>query len=83
MPKTLAWILVAALLSLACTDESAARRTLDAEGFTDVRFTGYAFFSCGKDDTTATEFVATNPRGRRVKGAVCCGLVFKGCTVRF
>lgn len=64
-------------------DEQAARRTLQASGFTAVEMTGWKPFTCGKGDTTSTGFKATNPAGQRVEGVVCCGLVMKACTVRF
>jgi hypothetical protein len=65
-----------------CTDDTGARRALESQGFTDVELTGYDAFSCGRDDTFSTGFRAKNPRGARVKGTVCCG-VMKSCTVRF
>jgi hypothetical protein len=70
------------ILSAACSDEEAARRTLDNAGFTDIETTGYEAWSCGKDDSTSTGFRARNPRGKIVTGVVCCGYS-KGCTVRF
>lgn len=75
-------ILAVAILLIGCIDETNTRRTLEAEGFTDVSVDGYAVWLCGKDDTYATKFTATNSRGKVVSGAVCCG-GFKGCTVRF
>jgi hypothetical protein len=78
--------IVAALLLLslvACTSEDDAKRTLTSAGFKDIRTTGYSPFACAEDDFSATGFTATNPNGLRVSGTVCCGLVFKGCTVRY
>jgi len=74
--------LVAAILLIGCTDEAGTRRALEGEGFTDISVNGYDAWSCGKDDTYATKFTATNARGKVVSGVVCCG-DFKGCTVRF
>lgn len=74
-------LLVAALL--ACTDNNAAGYTLKAHGFSDISLTGWSPMSCAEGDASSTGFVATNPRGERVEGVVCCGLVFKNCTVRF
>jgi hypothetical protein len=54
---------------------------LDAEGYTDIRTSGYSAFSCGSGDWTATGFTATSIGGRRVDGVVCCGML-KSCTVR-
>lgn len=76
-------LLLLALLALACTDTEGATRALRSSGFSDVTLTGYAFGRCSKDDASSTGFEATNPTGQRVTGVVCCGLVFKGCTVRF
>ena len=66
-----------------CTSESHSRHTLESAGFTNIEFTGYKMFSCGEDDRLRTGFRATNPRGRRVEGTVCCGLIIKDCTIRF
>lgn len=74
-------IIIALLLS-ACTDEAATVSTLQRSGFTGIRTTGYAAFSCSEDDVFATGFSAINPLGQRVSGVVCCG-TFKSCTVRF
>lgn len=74
--------IIPALLS-GCTDEESTRRTLENAGYTDVQTTGYEMFSCGEDDTYQTGFIATNPKGKRVKGVVCCGLIAKGCTIRY
>jgi hypothetical protein len=74
------WLIVAAL-TLGCTSDEAARRALEASGFTDVQLTGFEWFGCGTEDFH-NGFIAKNPRGQRVSGIVCCGWV-KNCTVRF
>lgn len=74
-----AWMVV---LLLGCTDDDAALRTLDAAGFRDVRLTGFEL-GCADSDATHTGFDATNGNGKRVHGVVCCGMLFKACTVRF
>jgi hypothetical protein len=66
----------------ACTDETTARRALDAAGFSDIQITGYGLFDCSKDDQLHTRFAATGPTGKRVSGVVCSGLM-KGSTIRF
>jgi hypothetical protein len=71
----------------ACTDEEGTRRALDDAGFTQVSVGGYGGLGCGLGlgqggDTFCTEFMATNPAGKRVHGVVGCG-VFKNCTIRF
>lgn len=73
---------LALLLLLACSDDVAARRTLEAQGFSDITTSGFSF-GCGESDSYSTGFEATNPAGKRVSGVVCCGLVLKACTVRF
>ncbi len=66
---------------VACTTPDRAVQTLLAQGYTEVRTTGYAYFDCGQGDLFATAFEATSPSGQRVEGAVCSGLL-KGNTVR-
>lgn len=76
-------IIIAIILLVGCTDESATIRTLRSSGFSNIRTTGYSWFECGKEDTFSTGFTATNPTGQTVSGTVCCGLIMKGCTIRF
>lgn len=75
-------ILLAGLLMLpiSCTNDEGARDALDAAGYTDITLNGYGWFSCG-DDAFSTQFTATNPRGKKVSGVVCCGFA-KACTIR-
>lgn len=75
--------IITALLLASCGNDEETVRTLRAAGYTQARSTGWEPMSCGKDDTWSTGFVAVNPAGQRVRGVVCCGLVFKGCTIRF
>jgi hypothetical protein len=81
MKSILAALLLISLV--ACTNEDDARRTLESAGFRDIRITGYEPFACAESDFSATGFSAINALGVRAKGTVCCGLVFKGCTVRY
>lgn len=76
----LALIAAPAVLT-ACDDPKGAQRALEAQGFKDIKLTGFSPFSCGKDDGFATGFEATGPTGVRVKGAVCSAWL-KGSTVR-
>lgn len=76
-------VLAAIAMVAGCTDDTAARRTLEAAGFSDVVTTGYDLVACGQDDFSSTGFRARNPQGRVVTGVVCCGLVVKACTIRF
>jgi hypothetical protein len=69
-----------------CTDPAVAQKSLESAGFTDITLTGnpgflFWFRGCG-EDTFATGFVAKNPQGKTVSGAVCNGW-FKGGTIRF
>ena len=75
-------VLVALGLLTGCTDDAAAIRTARAHGFHDIHTTGWSPFSCSDDDTTKTGFRAKNAAGETVEGTVCCGLVFKNCTLR-
>ena len=71
------------VLLCGCTNKDKTVSTLESSGYSDVKTGGYSWFSCGNDDTYATNFTAKNPAGRYVSGVVCCGLLFKGCTVRY
>jgi len=66
----------------ACTSDCDARKTLQAQGYSNIEITGYAPMSCSDDDTTCTGFKAVGPTGVHVEGAVGCGVACKGCTVR-
>ena len=70
-------------LSSCMTSPEDANKALRALGFTDVQYTGYSFFSCGKGDWYHTGFTARNVNGELVSGTVCSGLLFKQSTVRF
>lgn len=77
-------IALAALALLAgCTQPDKAKALLEAQGYTDVRMTGYSFWSCSEDDTYHDGFVAKSPAGQQMKGTVCAGMWFKGATIRF
>jgi hypothetical protein len=71
------------MFGAACTDNVNTVRTLKAHGFTEIRTTGFEPFECSDSDTFATGFTARNVQGLIVRGAVCCGMMTKGCTVRF
>lgn len=63
-----------------CSDGPAAEAVLRSQGYTEVRTGGWTW-SCG-DDSQCTSFTAKAPGGARVEGAVGCGWLVKGCTVR-
>jgi len=73
-------------LVFGCTNEPAARATLQAAGYTQVDITGHEAFMCSRDDSTCTGFNALSPSGQYVEGAVGCGYgtgcAQKGCTIR-
>lgn len=70
------------LILAACTDETTATRILANEGYEQIHFTGYDWFSCGQGDFYATGFIASK-NGKTVKGTVCSGLLFKSSTIRY
>lgn len=74
------YLLIATFLA-GCTAPNWAKQALDDAGYDEVKLTGYKPFRCGEDDLTATGFEATNIRGKRVSGVVCCGAL-KDCTIR-
>lgn len=65
-------------------DDKRAIGAVEAAGFTNVILGGRDLLKCDDDEFTR-HFAATNAQGKRVEGAVCCGLakVGKGCTLRF
>lgn len=77
------FIIICLLFLGACTNPNSARSTLEKNGFTKIQTHGYAWFACSEDDFSHTKFTAQNVNGIQVEGVVCCGLIFKACTVRF
>lgn len=75
------FLLVAILMLSACTAPDTATNALIGAGYTNIKLTGYSFFSCAEEDTFATGFIATGPTGKEVKGTVCSGIL-KGATIR-
>ena len=63
------------------TDPKGATRTLTANKYTNIKMTGYRWFS-GTGDWYHTGFSATAPNGDEVTGTVGSGLFFKGHTIR-
>lgn len=57
-------------------------QVMKAEGITQARNTGYAWFACSKDDWQQTGFTGIK-NGQEVNGVICGGLLFKGDTVRY
>ncbi len=84
MNKLLTFCTIVAFMS--CTNEDMTRKTLEAQGFTNIVTDGWSPTQCSNNDSTCTSFHATSPTGDLVEGAVGCGRQFggcgKGCTVR-
>jgi hypothetical protein len=59
-----------------------ALQAIESSGFRDVKLGGADALACA-DGESSRHFAATNPRGRRVEGTVCCGLtgLAKACTL--
>ena len=79
--KNIAIIITSLALSGCMSDGPKAKKVLTQQGYTDIAISGWQF-GCGEDDTYSTGFRAKGPTGHIVEGTVCCGLMFKGCTVR-
>ncbi len=74
------FILAAALLA-GCTNDDGALRALEGAGYTNIQLHGYSL-ACPDSDHSCTEFTALGPTGHLASGAVGCGLLVKGCTIR-
>lgn len=75
-------LIFAIFVPKACQQPDAAIKVLQDNGYTDIRITGYRWFTCDEKDTFSTGFIAITPTGKQVSGAVCSGF-FKGNTIRF
>jgi hypothetical protein len=62
-------------------DSEGATRVLQANGFTNIKITGYRWFN-GTQEYFNTGFEATAPNGTKVSGNVSKGIWFKGSTIR-
>lgn len=74
-------ILLALLITTACSDQTTAKRLLEEQGYKNIAITGYVWMGCSEDDTFHTGFTATSAAGSQVKGVVCSDW-FKGATIR-
>ena len=73
---------VAVPLLTACpATEDQVKDTLTAMGFTDMERTQFAIWECAKGEI-GSHFTARNPAGAPISGVVCCGWMYKVCTVR-
>ncbi len=58
-----------------------AEKALKAQGYTQIKLTGYKVFACSRSDDYNKGFEATSLAGVRVQGVVCMGIA-KGSTIR-
>jgi hypothetical protein len=72
---------MAAFAPVLAVDAEGATRVLKANGFTDIKITGYKWFN-GTQDYYNTGFEATGVNGARVSGNVSRGIFLKGSTIR-
>lgn len=75
-------VVVGTALANGCTDEVTAKRVLEAQGYTDIEFTGYRLFMSGEGEVYSTGFRAKGANGQTVTGAVTNGPL-KGSTIRY
>lgn len=76
-------LLVAVLFG--CTssnDFEKGKKQLEAQGYTDVKNTGWSAFCCDENDTYSSGFTAKDKNGNAVKGCICSGIM-KGITIRY
>jgi hypothetical protein len=74
-------LLLLVLILSSCTNTKNAKHTLEVNGYTKIKMTGFDMFGCGNDDKFADGFTAKSPNGEVVTGTVCSGF-FKGSTIR-
>jgi hypothetical protein len=78
-------IALSCLVAASCTsdnDFAKVKSQLEAQGYTNIKRGGHAWYCCSEDDSFATKFTATNPAGEKVEGCACSG-VLKGVTIRW
>jgi len=68
-------------ITVSCTDEKGARKTLERHGFKPLEVGGYGWFDGSKSDVYRTRFKAIAPNGEIVTGCVTSGW-FEGHTIR-
>lgn len=72
--------------SLSMTDCSPPNytRVVESQGYTSVRIKDAAYMGCAKEDSvfTSVHFEALGVNHEPVSGVICCGFIFKSCTVR-
>ncbi len=79
-------LLIAILVGItACTNESGfqeGKNQLEAQGYTNIRPSGFNAWCCGEGDTFSDGFTAIDPSGKLARGCFCSGWA-KGVTIRF
>lgn len=82
--KIMSWAIILILfIIIACTNEMSMKNLLENEGYTEIEFTGYSWFSCGESDFYHSGFRAKNKNGKIIEGTVCEGFLFKDKTIRY
>jgi hypothetical protein len=84
MKRTLIAVTLVAILCTSCASDQVfakSEATIADLGYTNIKYEGYAWVSCDKNDFYALKYSTTSASGRRVTLAACSG-VFKGVTVR-
>ena len=82
MKKIYIVTLLSFMLASCGVDPVAGERALKAQGVTDVKISGWAWFGCAEDDSFRSNFTGTGSDGKPVSGTLCSGW-FKGITVRY
>lgn len=80
-----ALILLATVFLVGCSGSSEKVLTvLQNDGFEYIELTGNAWLGCSDDDFVfASYHFAATKNSKGMTGTVCCGLIFKGCTIRY
>lgn len=74
---------IISVMLFTCSDSDRTTQVLLDNGYSNIMTNGRSWRGCSEDDQYCTAFTATGPSGRRVSGAVGCGIgCGKGCTVR-
>ncbi len=82
--KVLQIIILASFIQACMVTDNEAITTLEKAGFSNAKVIGTNWWACGEGDKeVGADFEANNSAGQLVNGTVCCGVFFKGCTVRF
>ena len=89
MSRTISFFVVISMFTFVQRFEVAPddfNRILTDEGYTNIQNTGYDALACSSEDALSSGFIATRHMSdgttRSVSGAVCCGSLFKSCTIR-